>query len=714
QLDLMSLIAGASHRGEFEERLKNLIKEVKAASGSIILFIDEIHNMVGAGSGDEGTMDASNILKPSLARGELQTIGTTTITEYRKYIEKDPALERRFQPVQILEPTEDAAIEMLHALRDKYEAFHKVSIPDEAIDAAVHLSKRYVGDRFLPDKAVDLIDEAGAAVRLPAISLPEEIKALQNKLNRVGNELKEAEKINDQIRSASLEKEILETKTILEEKTQSFEKKKSTTTNVVTPEIIQEIISRWTNIPVAKLTEKESDKLVNLEDLIHKRIINQEQAVAAVAEAVRRGRAGLKSGKRPIGSFIFMGPTGVGKTELAKALAEILFGSEELIVRLDMTEYMERHEVAKLIGAPPGYVGYEEGGQLTEAVRRHPYSVVLFDEIEKAHPDVFNILIQLLDDGRLTDNKGHTVSFKNTIVICTSNIGTGLIQQEMLDQKAKEPSDKAQDKPLDKTQDKPKTDESVKTDESKSNDAIASQPKAEELKPTAFDFEALANKLLEELRKFFRPELLNRFDEIIVFRPLSFEHMLKVVDLQTALVGKLLEDQGLGFQISPTASEKLAKLGYDPIYGARPLRRTVQRYIENPISSLIIKGEAKVGDTIVVELNQDEFEFNVKKTKPVQTEQTGTEPEQIKAPDDKLEQKELPNKEQPVSQPTSPQEKNEANQENQPQKTELSQAAPDGVNGSASQQVNSPLSGFYSQTENQTSETPQPITPKTV
>ncbi len=621
QLDLMSLIAGARHRGEFEERLKNLIREIKASSGQIILFIDEIHNMVGAGSGSEGTMDTSNILKPSLARGELQTIGTTTIVEYRKYIEKDPALERRFQPINVLEPTEDAAIEMLSALRDKYEAFHKVSIPDSAIETAVRLSKQYVGDRSLPDKAVDLIDEAGAAVRLPAISLPDEIKSLQKKTDRLNNELKEAQNLNDQLRVTTIEKEIADSQVLLEEKKAAFEKKKSTTTNVVSPEIIQEIISRWTNIPVSKLTEKESDKLVKLEDLLHKRIIDQEQAVTAIAEAVRRGRAGLKSGKRPIGSFIFLGPTGVGKTELAKALAEILFGSEEMMVRLDMSEYMERHEVAKLIGSPPGYVGYDEGGQLTEAVRRRPYSVVLFDEIEKAHPDVFNILIQLLDDGRLTDNKGHTVSFKNTIVICTSNIGTNLIQKEMLEKK---PANN-------QLPEVAKTDGHVQ--EPASPESSSTQPTQTSTQP---DFNDLTESLLAELRSFFRPELLNRFDEITVFKPLSFDDMLKVVDLQVALLAELLKAQGLNFMITPLAKENLAQQGYDPLFGARPLRRTIQRLIENPISTLLIKGEAKTGDTINIDLVNGEFDFKISKNQNVQQPAKADVTQPVPAPEEKI------------------------------------------------------------------------------
>ncbi len=638
QLDLMSLIAGARHRGEFEERLKNLIKELKAQKGTCILFIDEMHNMVGAGSGGEGTMDASNILKPSLARGELQTIGATTTTEYRKYIEKDPALERRFQPIQVLEPSEDQAIEMLHALRDKYEAFHKVSIPDESLTSAVRLSKRYVGDRYLPDKAVDLIDEAGAAVRLPAISLPEEIKTLQLKQTRLNQEKADSEKLNDQIRIAAIDRELKEVIAELEEKNHAYAKKKSTMTNVVTPDAIQEIVARWTNIPVSKLTEKESDKLIKLEELIHKRIINQNQAVTAVSEAVRRGRAGLKSSKRPIGSFIFMGPTGVGKTELAKALAEILFGSEELIVRLDMTEYMERHEVAKLIGAPPGYVGYDEGGQLTEAVRRHPYSVVLFDEIEKAHPDVFNILIQILDDGRLTDNKGHTISFKNTTVICTSNIGTNLIQESMLKDKG---SEEVETKPNINTT-TPASQKSQGQQDQKASDTMnipnqANNPQdklkqddTKAIKGNLFKDEGaytgLTNKLLEELRKFFRPELLNRFDEVIVFRPLTRENMVKIVDLQIASLSKLLEDQGYGLIMSPEAKAQLAKVGYDPIYGARPLRRTIQRLIENQISTMIIKGEVKQGASIEVSLQGEELTFKTTQPAPKQKTTEGMKP----------------------------------------------------------------------------------------
>ncbi len=589
-LDLMSLIAGAKHRGEFEERLKNLIKEVKIASGAIILFIDEMHNMVGAGSSGEGSMDASNILKPSLARGELQTIGTTTITEYRKYIEQDPALERRFQPVLVQEATVSQAIEMLFCLRDKYEAFHRVKISDSAIEAAVKLSQKYVGDRFLPDKAVDLIDEAAASVRLPAISLPEEIKSSEAKLKKLENEKLEMEKTGDSIRITGISKEIDDLKKTLLTLKEQYTIKKSTTTNTVTPDIIAEVVSRWTNIPVSRLTESESVKLLDLENIIHKRLIGQEEAVCAVAEAVRRGRAGLKSNQRPIGSFIFLGPTGVGKTELAKTLAEILFGSADLMVRLDMSEYMEKHEVAKLIGAPPGYVGYEEGGQLTEAVRRRPYSVVLFDEIEKAHPDVFNILIQLLDDGRLTDNKGHTISFKNTIVICTSNLGSGIIQEEL----GKISNVKSQ---ISNPQLKP---------QNLNGQLLANQEE---------QFKKIAERLMEELRKFFKPELLNRFDEITVFKPLTEEHMGKIVNLQIQGIAKLLLEQNIAIQMTDPAKAFIAKIGFDPLFGARPLRRAIQRLIENPISSLLIKGELISGGTMAVDLNPqtNELTFTTKK-----------------------------------------------------------------------------------------------------
>ena len=513
QLDLSSLVAGASHRGEFEERLRNVIKETQAASGMVILFIDEIHGLIGAGD-TEGALDASNIIKPFLARGKLQIIGTTTTAEYRKYFEKDKAFERRFQPVLVPEPDEPTAVEMLKVLKAKYEKFHNVILSDKTLEAAVKLSKRYIGERYLPDKAVDLLDEASADVRLQ-----------QNAGKRQDN-------------------------------------------NVI-EEDIQKVVSSWTGIPITKLTENESEKLLHLEDTVHKRLIDQERAVKAVSEAVRRGRIGLSSMNRPIASFIFLGPTGVGKTELAKTLAEILFGKEEAMIRLDMSEYMEKHEVSKLIGAPPGYVGYEEGGQLTEAVRKKPYSIVLLDEVEKAHPDVFNILLQLLEDGRLTDNKGNTISFKNTIVIATSNIGSTLIQQEL---------------------------ETVKKGEPKPDDA-------------AKKFAELSKLITGELRKFFRPELLNRFDEIVIFEPLSQKDMAKVAELSIGSTRKLLFAQGFDLELSHGALDRLAKEGYDPVYGARPLRRLIQSSIENPIAILIINKTFVHGDKILIDFNPQNEEF---------------------------------------------------------------------------------------------------------
>src|SRR3989344_5321365 len=515
QLDLSSLVAGASHRGEFEERLRNVIKETQVASGSVILFIDEIHTLIGAGD-TEGALDASNIIKPFLARGQLQIIGTTTTTEYRKYFEKDKAFERRFQPVLVAEPDEKTAVEMLLVLKPKYESFHKVVFPQQALEASVKLSKRYIGERFLPDKAVDLLDEAAAEVRL-------EISAGRR------------------------------------------------TDANVTEEDIQKVVSSWTGIPITKLTENESEKLLRLEDTIHKRLINQEIAVKAVSEAVRRGRIGLSSANRPIASFIFLGPTGVGKTELAKTLAELLFGKEEAMARLDMSEYMEKHEVAKLIGAPPGYVGYEEGGQLTEAVRTKPYSIVLLDEVEKAHPDVFNILLQLLEDGRLTDNKGNTISFKNTVIIATSNIGSQIIQKVL--------------------------------------SSVANISEQEFNKK----FADLTKTLMDELHKFFRPELLNRFDELVVFKPLSPHNMTDIAKLGIEKTRKLLKDQGYDLQISEVALNQLAKEGYDPVYGARPLRRLIQAAIENPISLLIINKTFVPQDSILIEFDATKNEFTFSK-----------------------------------------------------------------------------------------------------
>lgn len=889
QLDLMSLLAGASHRGEFEERMKNLIEEVKSSQGEIILFIDEFHNIVGAGSGSETSLDASNFLKPPLARGELQLIGATTVTEYRKYIEKDPALERRFQPVLVPEPTVEQAIKMLKATRDKYEAFHKVKIPDEAIEAAVKFSKRYVGDRFLPDKAVDLIDEAGSAVRLPLISLPEEIKSLETRIAELTQETEEAEKRGDRVKARILRSKLDDIQEELNVKKDEYNLKKGQTTSAVTVEMIKDIISQWTGIPVSKITESEIEKLANLEKIMHQRLINQDTAVEVVAQAVRRGRAGLKSTKRPIGSFVFLGPTGVGKTELAKTLAEILFGQEESLIRFDMTEYMEKHEVAKLLGAPPGYVGYEEGGKLTEAVRRKPYSVVLFDEVEKAHPDIFNILLQILDDGRLTDNKGHVISFKNTVVICTSNIGTKIIQDELLrtgKTEIEEPPvlstytfsprgreiltigakyferDQSSDKVLDQlspdqtvvkaspssnqdeTKDQEKNPpqsepdkEKVKKGDEKGEKTLTDKGQSEtggdgkrsfwkkgmlldyfageklewddkkkdkeeaidfpiqgfdthtisskgvemitkgntlfyrtsttakvwkaislidyfkdnlvvnalpdapdeqlptvkfkthafspeefeiitykdrfwrrkeaetdwqtgklkdyfadqEIKDGAFptthwdihtfspsgkemiivgdvlwvrdsgekvwksqplkeyfgkDFPLeteikekrrveeeidkkryglIKTKVMDALRKFFRPELINRFDEVVIFEPLKYHHMMEIVKLQLKGVAKLLEDQNMGFSYTEAAVKEIVREGFDPVYGARPLRRAIQKLIENPISSLIIEGKVKPGDMILVDFDGENFIFNIEKVELVsETDRSGT------------------------------------------------------------------------------------------
>ncbi len=594
-LDLMALVAGASKRGEFEDRLKHIIKELQMSTGQIILFIDEMHNIIGAGGG-EGTMDAGNILKPYLARGEIQVIGTDTIDEYRKYIEKDPALERRFQPVLVPEPSVEDAIAMIKGIRDKYEAFHKVKISDQAVEAAVKLSSRYIGDRFLPDKAVDLIDEAASLKRLPAISLPEEIKTLQTQLLHIQQEKADAEKANNKGKLVQAQKDLETANGHLTELVQKFEKQRGSTTNVVEEGEIEQIVSQWTNIPITRLTESESEKLLHLEDKIHQRLIDQQGAVNAVAEAVRRGRAGLKASKRPIGSFLFLGPTGTGKTELAKTLAEALFGSEDLMIRLDMTEYMEKHEVAKLIGAPPGYVGYEEGGQLTEAVRRKPYSVVLLDEVEKAHPDVFNILIQILEDGRLTDNKGHTISFKNTILICTSNLGSNLIQAEDLGDVTVQNIQAAGG-----------------ADSRAASEAAAAKAKASGKAATANEkFAALTKKLMDELKKFFRPELLNRFDEIIVFKPISRADMVKITEIQLAGTQKLLQEQNLSIEVSDSAKKHLAEIGYDPVYGARPLRRLIQQQIENSISTLIIKQEVKEGDTVLVNFQNGQFVFSKK------------------------------------------------------------------------------------------------------
>ena len=560
-LSISSMLAGAKYRGEFEERLKKAIDEVQQHE-DMIIFIDEIHTLVGAGA-TEGAMDAANILKPALARGEFQVIGATTLDEYKKHIEKDAALERRFQPVQVGEPNEEDALEILIGLRDRYEAFHKAKITDEALKAAVTLSSRYITDRFLPDKAIDVVDEAASKVRMKVFSAAPDVKALEDRLNTVKKEkeaavtsqdFEKAAKLRDE--EQSLVKEIDDKKTVAKEES---DKKL-----IVTEEDIAAVVAQWTGIPVAKIAEEESDTLLHLEDELHKRVIGQDDAVTAVAKAVRRARAGLKDPKRPIGSFLFLGPTGVGKTELARALASSLFGDESAMIRLDMSEYMEKHTVSRLVGAPPGYVGYEEGGQLTDAVRRKPYSVILLDEVEKAHADFFNILLQVLDDGRLTDSQGRTVDFRNTVIIMTSNLGAKALHKNLpeLGFLAAKKSDS-------------------NVDENKGT-----------------DFKAAKKSVMDAVKRHFRPEFLNRIDEMIVFHPLTEEDLKEIVTILMSDVTKRLEERDLQLEISPEAMQLLVKEGSDFTMGARPLKRAIQRLIEDPVSDLILKGDAKEGKII--------------------------------------------------------------------------------------------------------------------
>ena len=562
-LDIAGMIAGARYRGDFEERLKKAIDFVKS-NGNIILFIDEIHNIVGAGSTGEGNMDAANILKPMLSRGELQTIGATTIDEYRKYIEKDAALERRFQPVIVEAPSTDETVEILKGLRDKYESHHGVSIPDDAVVAAVTLSDRYITDRFLPDKAIDLIDEAASRVRLDSYNSPFEAKSKEAELARLNAEKNEAKRRDDLERAIKLNKEIERVNSELEEiraeagrHTGNREKLK------VTPEDIAKIVSNWTGVPVAKLTQTEAQKLLDLEAVLHERVIGQDQAVKAVSNAIRRGRAGLKDPNRPVGSFIFVGPTGVGKTELSKALAETVFGDENALIRIDMSEYMEKHSVAKLVGAPPGYVGFDEAGQLTEKVRRKPYSVVLFDEIEKAHPDVFNLMLQILDDGRLTDSKGRTVSFKNAIIIMTSNVGASEIQRT----------------------------------------------KALGFSGSPDRYDDMCDRYMEALKEKFRPEFLNRIDDIIVFRNLTKEETAKIAGLLLGSLRKRLAVMGVKLYVTDLAMDLIIEKGYDEQYGARPLKRVIQRNIEDRLSEEILKGNLVENSSITVDEIDGEFSF---------------------------------------------------------------------------------------------------------
>ena len=560
-LSISSMLAGAKYRGEFEERLKKAIDEVQQHD-DMIIFIDEIHTLVGAGA-TEGAMDAANILKPVLARGEFQVIGATTLDEYKKHIEKDAALERRFQPVQVGEPNEEDALEILRGLRDRYEAFHKAKITDEALKAAVTLSSRYITDRFLPDKAIDVVDEAASKVRMKVFSAAPDVKALEDRLNTVKKEKEAAVTSQDFEKAAKLrDEEQALVKEIDDKKTVA--KEESDQKLIVTEEDIAAVVAQWTGIPVTKIAEEESETLLHLEDELHKRVIGQDDAVTAVAKAVRRARAGLKDPKRPIGSFLFLGPTGVGKTELARALASSLFGDESAMIRLDMSEYMEKHTVSRLVGAPPGYVGYEEGGQLTDAVRRKPYSVILLDEVEKAHADFFNILLQVLDDGRLTDSQGRTVDFRNTVIIMTSNLGAKALHKNSTELGFLAP----------------------KKAESHSNDS------------KRIDFKEAKKSVLDAVKSHFRPEFLNRIDEMIVFHPLTEEDLTKIVTILMSDVIKRLGERDLHLEITPEAMKLLVKEGSDFTMGARPLKRAIQRLIEDPVSDLILKGEAIAGKTI--------------------------------------------------------------------------------------------------------------------
>ena len=622
-LDLGALVAGAKFRGEFEERLKAVLKEVEESNGEIVMFIDELHTVVGAGA-TEGSMDAGNLLKPMLARGELRTIGATTVNEYRKYIEKDPALERRFQPVLVDEPSVEDTISILRGLKEKYEVHHGIRILDSALIQAAKLSDRYITDRFLPDKAIDLIDEAASALRIEIDSMPEEIDSMfrqkiqleverealkkettpeclakiekltaeinslderittlktqwelekntisgeaeiKEQIDKVKIEIAEAERNTDLQRAAELKYgKLME----LEKKLQAVQGKEKTENQLLKEEIngddIAEIVSKWTGIPVTKLVESEMQKLLKMEDVLHKRLIGQEEAVETVSDAIRRARSGLKDPKRPIGTFIFLGPTGVGKTELAKSLAEFLFNDEDAIVRIDMSEYMEKHNVSRLVGAPPGYVGYEEGGQLTEAVRRKPYSVVLFDEIEKAHPDVFNLMLQIFDDGRLTDSKGRTVDFKNTVIIMTSNIGSEIILEDSL------------------------------------NVSLSGN-----------NFEETKEKVNAIMREKFKPEFLNRVDETIFFKALTLQQLSSIVDIQMDNLRNLLKEHNITFEITEDAKELLATRGFNPIYGARPLKRVIRQMVENPLSKEILAQRFIDGDCIKIDVNNDEISFS--------------------------------------------------------------------------------------------------------
>ena len=573
-LDLTGMVAGTKYRGDFEERIKKVIDEVKNAN-DVILFIDEVHTLIGAGSA-EGAADAANILKPSLARGELQIIGATTIEEYRKHIEKDAALERRFQPVMVDEPSQEEAIEILKGIKDKYEAHHKVKITDEAIESAVKLSTRYIGDRYLPDKAIDLIDEAASRVRLRSYTAPSDLKELEDKKKSVEAEKLSAVNAQEFERAAALRDEERKLDKEIKDKKENWHDMAGKSHDEVTPADIADIVSSWTGVPVTQLSTEESDRLLHMEDELHRRIVGQDEAVEAVSRAIRRGRVGLKDPKKPIGSFIFLGPTGVGKTELCKALAAAMFGDENAMIRLDMSEYMEKHTVSRLIGSPPGYVGYDEGGQLTEKVRRKPYSVVLFDEIEKAHPDVFNMLLQILDDGVLTDGQGRRVDFKNCIIIMTSNVGAKLISQKQK--------------------------------------AFGFAAGAKELEQNEKE---IKDAVMGELRNTFRPEFLNRVDDIIVFQRLTKENIKEITSRLLAVLQKRVEDMGIEVTFSDEAVSKIADAGFDDVYGARPLKRAIQSRIEDALSEEMLKGNVKKGGKYICNVKDDKFVFDKAEEKTV-------------------------------------------------------------------------------------------------
>lgn len=567
-LDMASMVAGSKYRGEFEERIKGILSEA-AGSKDVLLFIDELHTIIGAG-GAEGAMDASNIMKPALSRGEIQVIGATTIGEYRKHIEKDPALERRFQPVTVEEPTEEETVAILKGLRPNYESFHRVKITDEALEAAAELSRRYISDRFLPDKAIDLMDEAASRKQLKGYKVPEQLEHMGKELERLGDEKEEAIRREDFVRAGEIQKEQEELKKKLEGQKARIEKKNAAKELVIGEEDVAEVVSGWTKIPVQRLAEKESQRLLRLEKILHKRVVGQEEAVTAVAKAVKRGRVGLKDPNRPIGSFLFLGPTGVGKTELSKALAEAVFGSEQAMIRVDMSEYMEKHSVSKLVGSPPGYVGYDEGGQLSEKVRRNPYSVILFDEVEKAHPDVFNILLQVLDDGHITDSQGRKVDFKNTILIMTSNAGAQSIMA-------------------------PKKLGFMTADDAKQ------------------DYERMKGSVMEEVKRLFRPEFLNRIDEVIVFHALDKEHIRSITGiLLNGFVKRCKEQMNITLKVQNTAKDFIAQAGFDQKYGARPLKRAIQNKIEDALAEEILEGRIKNGDTVSLGTRDGKLKFSVK------------------------------------------------------------------------------------------------------